>query len=81
MLGTTVVSPLFGLATFLPSIAIGVRRLHDLDRSGWWLLLVFIPLIGAIVLLIWYCAKGTAGPNRFGPDPLATVDGWARTPA
>jgi uncharacterized membrane protein YhaH (DUF805 family) len=62
----------FGLVVLTPGIAIGVRRLHDLDRSGWWLLLAFIPLIGAIILLIWHCTKGTAGPNRFGPDPLET---------
>jgi uncharacterized membrane protein YhaH (DUF805 family) len=62
----------FGLVVLTPGIAIGVRRLHDLDRSGWWLLLMFIPLIGAIILLIWHCTKGTDGPNRFGPDPLAS---------
>jgi uncharacterized membrane protein YhaH (DUF805 family) len=45
--------------------------LHDTDRSGWWVLLFLIPLIGAIVLLIWYCSRGTPGGNRFGPDPLA----------
>jgi uncharacterized membrane protein YhaH (DUF805 family) len=47
-----------------------VRRLHDLDRTGWWLLIVF-TIIGVIVLLIWDCIKGTNGPNRYGPDPLA----------
>ena len=68
---TQVVTGLFALATIIPSIAIAVRRLHDLDRTGWWFLLGFIPLIGAIILLIWYATKGTDGPNRFGPDPLA----------
>jgi len=81
VIGLQVTTGLFGLAVLLPGIAIAVRRLHDLDRSGWWILLVFIPLIGAIVLLIWYCSRGTAGPNRFGPDPLSAVDGWARSPA
>ena len=71
--GVQVTSSLFNLAVLLPGIAIGVRRLHDLDRTGWWLLIVFIPLIGWIVLLIWYCSKGTEGPNRFGPDRLATL--------
>jgi uncharacterized membrane protein YhaH (DUF805 family) len=69
-LGITVAYPLFGLATFLPSLAVAVRRLHDIDRTSWWILLVLIPLVGAIVLIIWHCTKGTAGPNRFGPDPL-----------
>ncbi len=79
-LGTGFITGLFGLATFLPSLAVAIRRLHDLDRSGWWVLLALIPLIGAIILIIWYCSRGTAGPNRFGPDPLAT-DGWARAAA
>jgi uncharacterized membrane protein YhaH (DUF805 family) len=60
----------FGLVTFLPTLAVAVRRLHDIDRTGWWILLGFIPLIGTIILLIWHCTRGTAGPNRFGPDPL-----------
>jgi uncharacterized membrane protein YhaH (DUF805 family) len=42
--------------------------LHDSDRTGWWYLLIFFPLIGWIILLIWYVTKGTDGPNRFGPD-------------
>ena len=63
-------SSLAGLEFFLPGLAESIRRLHDLDRSGWWYLLIFIPLIGLIVLLIWYCTRGTVGPNRFGPDPL-----------
>jgi uncharacterized membrane protein YhaH (DUF805 family) len=64
------VSSLAGLALFLPGLAVSIRRLHDLDRSGWWYLLIFIPLIGLIVLLIWNCTRGTVGPNRFGPDPV-----------
>ena len=62
-------STIVSLGTLLPSLAVGVRRLHALDRTGWWLLLV-ITVIGAIVLLVWFCMRGTAGPNRFGPDPL-----------
>jgi uncharacterized membrane protein YhaH (DUF805 family) len=61
-------STLFWLATVIPDIAVYVRRLHDTDRSGWWLLLFFVPLIGAIVLLVWFCTKGADGHNRFGPD-------------
>ena len=61
---------LFWLATLIPSIAVGIRRLHDTDRSGWWLLIALIPLIGAIVLLVYMIQSGTRGPNRFGPDPL-----------
>lgn len=58
------------VALLVPGIAVAVRRLHDRDRSGWWYLLIFVPLVGAIVLLVWFCLKGTAGPNRFGDDPL-----------
>src|SRR5271155_5587853 len=72
-LGITLTYPLFGLATFLPSLAAAVRRLHDIDRSGWWILLVLIPLVGSIVLIIWHCTKGTAGANRFGPDRMAAL--------
>ena len=68
---TGVFGPLSSLIFFLPGLAVSVRRLHDLDRSGWWMLLIF-TLIGIILLIIWDCIKGTAGPNRFGPDPLAS---------
>jgi uncharacterized membrane protein YhaH (DUF805 family) len=69
--GIGFVSALFGLATLLPSIAVAVRRLHDIDRSGWFLLLGFIPLVGVVILIIWACQAGTPGPNRFGPEPTA----------
>ena len=59
------------LAMLLPSIAAGVRRLHDTDRSGWWMLIALIPLVGAIVLLVFFVLEGTQGENRFGPDPKA----------
>ena len=58
------------LVLFLPTLAVSIRRLHDLDRSGWWFLLIFVPLIGGIWILVWFCMRGTVGPNRFGPDPL-----------
>ena len=63
-------SSIWSLIAFLPSLAIGVRRLHDTDRNGWWWLIAFIPLIGIIVLIVFWCSEGTRGPNRFGPDPL-----------
>jgi uncharacterized membrane protein YhaH (DUF805 family) len=70
-LGISLINPLAQLALLLPGIAISARRLHDIDRSGWWLLLAFIPLIGAIILIVWYCLAGTPGPNRFGPEQTA----------
>lgn len=63
---------IFALGSLLPSIAIATRRLHDTNRSGWWQLLVLIPLIGAIVLIIFLAQKGTMGDNKFGKDPLNT---------
>jgi uncharacterized membrane protein YhaH (DUF805 family) len=62
-------SALFGLAMLIPGIAVGIRRLHDTDRSGWWLLIALVPIIGAIVLIVFFVTDGTRGPNRFGPDP------------
>ncbi|MEM8744990.1 MAG: DUF805 domain-containing protein [Pseudomonadota bacterium] len=55
------------LALLLPGLAVSVRRLHDIDRSGWWILIAFIPIIGLIILIYWYVQPGTAGENRFGP--------------
>jgi uncharacterized membrane protein YhaH (DUF805 family) len=72
-IGTQVVTSLFGLATFLPSLGLAIRRLHDLDRTGWWVLIGLIPLVGWIILIIWFCTRGPVGPNRFGPDPLGGV--------
>jgi uncharacterized membrane protein YhaH (DUF805 family) len=63
------VNAIFSLATFLPSLAVSIRRLHDIDRTGWWWLIVF-TIIGIFVLIYWACVRGTSGPNRFGPDPL-----------
>jgi len=54
----------FSIATFLPSVAVGARRLHDIDRSGWWQLLYFVPVIGWIVLIIFWVEAGQA--NRYG---------------
>jgi uncharacterized membrane protein YhaH (DUF805 family) len=61
----------FDLITFLPSLAISVRRLHDINRSGWWFLIAF-TIIGLFVLFYWACKRGTPGPNRFGPDPFSS---------
>jgi uncharacterized membrane protein YhaH (DUF805 family) len=70
VVGGSPFSTVFWLATFIPSLAVMVRRLHDTDTSGWWLLLMLIPLIGMIVLIVWWCMEGSKGYNRFGADPL-----------
>lgn len=60
------VANLWMLANFLPGLAVSIRRLHDIDKSGWFLLIALIPVVGWIVLIVWYCQQGTAGDNRFG---------------
>lgn len=58
---------LFALAIVVPALAVGVRRLHDIDKSGWFLLVSLIPFVGGIILLVFNVMPGTPGPNRFGP--------------
>lgn len=58
----------FGL--IVPALAVSVRRLHDTNRSGWWLLLYFVPFVGAIVLLVFMCLEGTKGANKYGDEPV-----------
>ncbi len=60
---------LASLVLFLPSIAVAIRRLHDIGRTGWWMLLIFLPIIGWIVLIVFYCTKSEASPNQWGPEP------------
>lgn len=62
-------SGLFALIMLIPSISVGVRRLHDTGRSGWWLLLSLVPIIGAIVLLVFAVQDSQASQNRFGLNP------------
>jgi uncharacterized membrane protein YhaH (DUF805 family) len=69
---------IFYLISLVPTVAVGVRRLHDTDRSGWWLLLGLVPLVN-LVLLVFLVLRGQQGPNRFGYDPkLETAASWAR---
>ena len=63
---------IYGLAVLIPSIAVSVRRLHDIDRTGWWVLIGLVPVIGTIVLLVFAASDGTPGENRFGPNPKAS---------
>lgn len=67
--GMGALGAVYALAVLLPGIGVSVRRLHDTDRSGWWLLIVFIPILGALVLLVFMILDGTPGTNRFGPNP------------
>jgi uncharacterized membrane protein YhaH (DUF805 family) len=67
---------LYGLGVLLPSLGVEIRRLHDIDKSGWWILIGFVPVIGGIWLLVLLVMAGTPGANRFGPAP-----GGAAAPA
>jgi uncharacterized membrane protein YhaH (DUF805 family) len=67
--GVGLLSGLYSLAVLIPTLAVTVRRLHDVDRSGWWIFINLIPLIGTIVLLVFAVTDGTPGSNRYGPNP------------
>jgi uncharacterized membrane protein YhaH (DUF805 family) len=69
--GGRVVQGLASLALLLPTLAVTSRRLHDIDRSAWWMLLWLIPVIGQLVLIYFCVQPGTAGSNRFGAPPPA----------
>lgn len=70
LMGTpTVLTGIYSLAILLPSLALGFRRLHDTGKSAWWILIGLIPLIGAIVLLVFYCQESEFKDNRYGANP------------
>ncbi|MDX6381746.1 MAG: hypothetical protein QOI57_2770 [Rubrobacteraceae bacterium] len=71
--GLGLLSGLYSLAVLIPSIAVTVRRLHDTGRSGWWILLGLIPIIGGIILLIFMVLDSEPGENQYGPNPKATT--------
>lgn len=62
---------LYGLAVMIPGLAVEVRRLHDTNRSGWWLFIAFVPLVGAVLLLVFFVQDSQTGENRYGPNPKA----------
>ena len=65
----SILGAIYGLAVLIPGLAVGVRRLHDTGRSGWWLLIGLVPLIGAIVLIVFMATDGEPGDNAYGPNP------------
>ena len=67
--GMGLLGGIYMLAVLVPAIAVGIRRLHDTNRSGWWLLIVFVPLIGAIVLLVFMVLDSSPGENQYGANP------------
>ena len=72
--GFSGLSALFTLGLLLPSLGVGVRRLHDTDRSGWWILIGVIPIVGWIAIIVMLAQDGTPNRNRFGPDPKQRGD-------
>lgn len=80
LLGTTfndgkggILLVIYQLFVLIPSFTVSIRRLHDTNHSGWWLLIGIIPIIGAIVLLIFYIIDSDVGPNKFGPNPKINI--------
>ncbi|WP_153912585.1 DUF805 domain-containing protein [Shewanella sp. TC10] len=67
--GYGLLSGIYSLLVFLPALGVSVRRLHDTDRSGWWILIAFIPIIGALILLYFFVSDSQEETNRFGPNP------------
>jgi uncharacterized membrane protein YhaH (DUF805 family) len=60
---------LYSLAAIVPGTCLGIRRMHDIGKSGWWLLLALIPFVGIIVLIVFYCLDSQPGENQYGPNP------------
>ncbi|MDB5932146.1 MAG: hypothetical protein JWR60_3853 [Polaromonas sp.] len=69
ILGTEMLGALVVLVHLIPSITVGVRRLHDINRNGWWLLISLVPLIGLIIALYWAVKEGDTGSNQYGGNP------------
>jgi uncharacterized membrane protein YhaH (DUF805 family) len=77
LLGLGFLSTIYALGVFIPSLAVGVRRLHDTNRSGWWLLIALVPLIGLIVLIVFFVQDSQPGANEYGPNPKGAGAGAA----
>jgi uncharacterized membrane protein YhaH (DUF805 family) len=73
LIGIQILSNVYALAVFIPGLAVAVRRLHDTDRSGWWLLIGLIPVIGWIILIIFLAEDGQPQENRYGSNPKVLV--------
>lgn len=66
---TGALSALYSLAVFLPGLAVCVRRLHDIGKSGWWCLIVLVPIVGAVAMIVFACTDSQPGDNAYGPNP------------
>lgn len=72
-----IISTIYALGLFIPGLAVCVRRLHDIGKSGWNYLWILIPIVGCILLLVWFCKAGDQGVNGWGEDPKAGENGQA----
>nr|WP_080994929.1 DUF805 domain-containing protein [Vibrio harveyi] len=77
ILGTVFIGTIYGLVVLIPGIAVMVRRLHDIGRTGWWVLIGLIPLIGLIVLIVFAATDGNKGSNKYGSNPKDLADTFA----
>ena len=77
LIGLTFLQGLYSLAVLVPGLAVGARRLHDTGRSGWWQLLLLIPLIGLIIMIVFWVMESAPGDNMYGPNPRGSTAGNA----
>lgn len=80
VVGIPILEILLALGLFIPSLAVSVRRLHDTDHSGWWLLIGIIPLVGAIILIVFHVSDGKPGTNQYGPSPKGGAEAFNPAP-
>ena len=71
--GLSWLTSILTLALFLPNLAVSIRRLHDIGKSGWFVLLTLIPIVGIILLIVWYCKDSMPGENQYGPNPKGVM--------
>lgn len=70
----TILSGILGLAVLIPSIGVAVRRLHDINKSGWWLLIALVPIVGYIIVILWLVKPSDNGENQYGERPIWEVE-------
>jgi uncharacterized membrane protein YhaH (DUF805 family) len=68
-----IISGLAGLALLLPGLSVSIRRFHDINRSGWWILIFIVPIVGFVLWLIWFTREGDPGENQYGPPPAESA--------
>ena len=74
VIGIQILGSIYSLAVLVPGLAVAVRRLHDVNKSGWFYLLILLPVIGWIWLIVLFCTEGDKGTNEYGPDPKNQYD-------